>query len=277
MNYERISLLQQRDKLAAGPAHHTVQPDHIPVLPLVEDGEAGAVVGLGQHGGGGGGLIPDIQVAPGDVHHGGAGGLGIQEGQAEVFRQGEDNVAGNGVQIVLHPGGVVRVVVIAQLQEHRGGPHPPHLADGGGGFRPDLVGQGVDGFQAVGNELGGPLALCGAGVVIDQDAPGLAVLLLWGGVGVEGQVEIVVSGVGGPDGGQGGHVRRVAGEADAGGGKVGLHGVCQAVHPLLFRAAVDVQIVLLGRGGEIDDGHKNDLLFSMLCGKEGLCPCGSTR
>ena len=72
---------------------------------------------------------------------------------------------------------------------------------------------------------------------------------------VQGQV--VVASVRGTDGRGGGHVGGIAGVSDTGCGEIGLHGVGQAVHPLLFGAPVDIQVVLLGGGGEIDDGHRD--------------------
>ena len=76
-------------------------------------------------------------------------------------------------------------------------------------------------------------------------------LPLAGGVGVEGQVEVIVACVGGADGGGGGLVPVVAGVLDPRGKEDGLHGVGQVVHPLLLGAqVVDVGVVLLGGWGQ---------------------------
>ena len=69
-------------------------------------------------------------------------------------------------------------------------------------------------------------------------------------------MQVVVASVRGTDGRGGSHVGGVAGVTDTGCGEIGLHGVGQAVHLLLFGAPVDIQVVLLGGGGEIDDGHR---------------------
>ena len=75
----------------------------------------------------------------------------------------------------------------------------------------------------------------------------MARLVFAGGVGVQGQVQVVVPGIGGPDGGGRRHVGGVAGVLNPRGKEHGLHGVCQAVHPLLLISqAVDIFIVFLG-------------------------------
>ena len=205
----------QGDEVGAGPAHNVVKLHHIPPLPLVEHLQPGPVIGLGKHGGGGAGHGTDVQITPAHIHHRVAGGAGLQEGQAKIFGEGQDDISGDGVQVVFHPGGVVWVVVVAQLQKDRRGPDQPHLPDGGGSLGPDLVGQGVDGLQAVGHQGGRLLAPDRAGEVEDDDPPHLAVFPLGGGIGVEGQMEIVVARVGGPDGGRGGHIGGVAAELNA--------------------------------------------------------------
>mgnify|MGYP006921976197 CR=1 FL=1 len=167
---------------------------------MVDDGEERTVRGLGQNGGVQGGAAADIEGAPVHIHHAGAGGDRSQEGQSEELSDREDQVAGDLIQVVFDPGGVVRVVVEGQLQEDGRGPDLPHFAQRCGGYRPDLVRQGVDGAQIVGDDVGGPLALDAAGVIESNGTSGSAVLSLRGGVGVEGQVEVKVSRVGGGDG-----------------------------------------------------------------------------
>ena len=74
---------------------------------------------------------------------------------------------------------------------------------------------------------------------------------------MEGQIEVVVPGIGLPDGGRRRHIRAVAGVLDAVGQEIGHHGVRQQIHVVLLGAAAgDVLVPLLGGRAEIDDGHE---------------------
>ena len=183
------------------------------------------------------------------------------EWNIEEFRQRQHQIAGDGVQIVDNPVGVGHVVVEGQLQQHGWGPHPADLADGGGGLGPHQVGQGIDGLQPVGNQLGRLPALGASGVVEGDRALGLAVLPLRRGVGVKGQVQVEIAGVGGRDGGGGRHIRGVADIPDAGGVQIGDHLVGQKVHIRFLSAPGDVIVILLRGGGEIDNRHSNTSSF----------------
>ena len=114
------------------------------------------------------------------------------------------------------PSGVVFVVMVAQLNEHRRGPGLTHLSDGGGGLRTHSVGQGIDGLEVGGHNVCCPLAVGAAGVVEHNNAPGSAVIAGGGGVGVQGQMEIISTGVGRPDGRRGGHIRCVSNVLNSG-------------------------------------------------------------
>ena len=95
---------------------------------------------------------------------------------------------------------------------------------------------------------------------------------------LEGEIQVVPPLVGLPDGAGGGHVRGVAGVADAAAVEVGRHGVRQAVHPVLLAAAAgDVGVVLLGGWAEIDRGHGATSCRPILCGggKAGARPRGA--
>ena len=187
---------------------------------------------------------------------------GPDEGDGEIVGEAEHQVAGDLSEVIFDPAGVVLVVVVPQLQQYGGELGVPDLPQGGGGAGDHLVRQGVDGAEVVDENLGGAPALGAGGVVEGDDAPDAAVVALAGGVGVEGQIEVVPPGVGLPDGGAGGHVGGVAGVADAAAVEVGDHGVGQAVHPVLLAAgAGDVHVFFLGGRAEIDDGHSENLLF----------------
>ena len=158
--------------------------------------------------------------------------------------------------MALQPGGVGVVVVVPDLQQHRGEPGLAHLPQGGGGPGGDLIWQGVDLPQLLGDQLRRPLAVDAAGIVEGDDAPLLAVAALRGGVGVEGQVQVELPLVGLPDGAAGGHLRPVALVLDAVGQQVGHQGVRQQIHVVLLGpAAGDVHIPVLGGRAEINSGH----------------------
>ena len=65
---------------------------------------------------------------------------------------------------------------------------------------------------------------------------------------MQGQVQVIVAGVGGADGGGRRPVRGIAGVADARGKEQRLHGVGQPIHLFFLCAeAVDIVVELLGR------------------------------
>ena len=66
----------------------------------------------------------------------------------------------------------------------------------------------------------------------------------------------------------------VAGETDARGSEIGLQRIGQTVHPFLFRAAGNIEIILLSGGRKVDIGHEKNLLLLILChfgGKGVIC------
>ena len=243
------------DIRGGGVAHVLAVPDHVPVLVASVDPHGGPVGDVGDHGGAGAGAAAQIQGAA-DVYRALPGVCGPDEGNVKKVREAENEIPGNLRQAVLDPAGVLVVVVIAQLQQHGGEFRVPHLAKACGGPGDHLVGQGVDAAQVVDKDLRGPLALGAGGVVEGDDAAHIAVVVRRGGVGVEGQIEVVPAGVGLPDGAAGGHVGRVALVADAAAVEIGDHGVRQAVHPVLLAAgAGDIGVVFLCGWAEVDNGH----------------------
>lgn len=150
--------------------------------------------------------------------------------------------------MALQPDGVGVVVVVADLHQHRRSLGLAHLSQGGGLPGSDLVGQGVYLSQFLGDQLRRPLALGAAGVIKGDDAPLLTVVSLRRAVGVQGQIEVVGSGVGLPDGGPGGHLRPVPLILNPIGEQVRDQGVRQQVHIVLLRAAAgDILVPLLCR------------------------------
>ncbi|CAN3972996.1 DUF1778 domain-containing protein, partial [Dysosmobacter welbionis] len=60
-----------------------------------------------------------------------------------------------------------------------------------------------------------------AGVIEGNNAPFLAIAPLWGGVGVERQIQVILPLIGLPDGAAGSHLRPVALVLDAVGEQIG--------------------------------------------------------
>ena len=149
-----------------------------------------------------------------------------------------------------NPLGVGGVIVVADLQQHRGHLRLAHLPQGGGGAGRHQLGQGIDLLQIRHEDVGGPPAVGAGGIVKGDDAPLTALAAaVAAGVGVEGQIEVVAAPCRLGDGGGSGHLRRVAGEADGIGPQIWLHGVGDAVHPVLLAAgAGDVGVILLCGG-----------------------------
>ena len=240
------------DKLRRGVPYVVPVPYHIPVLVLSVDPHGGPIRNAGNYGGIRSGAAAEVQGAAAGVDRGLPGIYGPDEGDAEIVGEAEDQVPGDLRDVVLNPAGVLIVVVVPDLQQHGGEFGIPNLPQAGGGAGHHLVGQGIDAPQVVDEDLGRPLALGAGGVVEGDDAADVAVVALRGGVGVEGQVEVVPALVGLPDGAAGGHVGGIALIADAAAVEVGDHGVRQPVHPVFLTAgAGDVHVVFLRTGNNI--------------------------
>ena len=230
--------------------------DHIPPLPFAVDGDGGAVGKVGDDGPRGGGCVPQVQRAVADLHCSLHRHHGIDERQAEKLCQRPGQLLGDGVHVALHPGGVLVIVVVPDLYQHRREPGQAHLPQGSGGLGGDLVGQGIDFPQLRRDELRRPAALGAAGIVKGDDAPLLPVAPLRRRVGMQGQIQVVPAGVGLPDGGGRRHGRAVAFVADAVGQQVRHQRIRQQVHVVLLGAAAgDVHIPVLGGRAQIDNGH----------------------
>ena len=147
--------------------------------------------------------------------------------------------------------------MVADLHQHRRHGGLAHLPQGGGRADIHLIRQRIDGPQILHDQLGATPAVGGGGIVKGDDTPGPALAgAVAGGVGVEGQIEVVVPLVPLPDGCGGGGGRIVATKADAIGPKIRLHGVGDLVHPVLLAAAAgDIGIILLGGGTQKYTGH----------------------
>ena len=220
----------------------------MPAVGGVEDGDGGPVGGLGEDGGGCVGPGPDVQTAPLHIYHPGAAVFRLEEGDAEILGQGQHDDPGGAVQVGFDPVGILHIVVEGQLDEDGGGGDLSDLPQSGGGLGAHQIGIGVDGLQAICDEFCRPLAVGAARVVEDDGPSGPARHVPGGGVGVEGQMEVVAPGVGGGDGRSGGHIRGIPAVPDAGGVQHGDHLVGQEVHPLLLGSAVDVWVPVLSTG-----------------------------
>ena len=110
------------------------------------------------------------------------------------------------------------------------------------------MGRGINFPQVFRDQLRAPLSPGAAGIVKGDDAPGGGLgLPIPDGVGMEGQVEVIIAAVGLPDGGGRRGVRIVAAEADAVRPQIGLHGVGDLIHPVFLTAAAgDIGVPVLG-------------------------------
>ena len=203
---------------------------HVPVLIAAVHRHAVAVGKPGRYRGLEGGAGAEVHRAAGDGGYLTRLGSGGGVGQAKVLREAQHQIGGDAGDILLNPQGIVGVIVVAKLQQHRGEPGLAYLSQRGGGPCGHLLRQGVDVPEVFHEQLRRPAAVGAGGIVEGENAPALALGAGAGGVGVEGQIEVVLSGVGLPDGGGGGHVRRIAGELDAVEQQNGLHGIGQQVH-----------------------------------------------
>lgn len=124
--------------------------NQVPAIVFVNDRHLGAVVELGD--GRRVKVRPAVNIQGAQLRPDFPGqGIAVrEEGNAEIFCEGEHDALRHGVDVGDDPLGVVRVVVEPQLQQDRRRPDPANLADGGGGFRADQVGKGVDGLEAIG-------------------------------------------------------------------------------------------------------------------------------
>ena len=227
-------VLRQADKGGADVAQMLPVGHHVPVLIAAVHRHAVAVGEPGRYRGLEGGGGAEVHRAAGDGGYLTRLGSGGGVGQAKVLREAQHQVGGDAGEILLDPQGVVGVVVVAQLQQHRGEPGLAYLSQRGGGPCGHLLRQGVDVPEVFHEQLRRPAAVGAGGIVEGENAPAPAPGTGAGGVGVEGQIEVVLSGVGLPDGGGGGHVRRIAGELDAVEQQNGLHGIGQQVHKVFL-------------------------------------------
>lgn len=109
----------------------------------------------------------------------------LPERNAEILRQRKNNGSGNEPQVLGDPVGVGLVVVIGQLDEHRGGAGLPDFSNGGGAQGAHLARDGIDGGKGLGNEIRRLFALGAGGVIIDVAALNLTVEIGRRGIGME--------------------------------------------------------------------------------------------
>ena len=125
--------------------------------------------------------------------------------------------------------------MVAQLQQYGGHIGLADLAQRGGGTGIDLVRQRIDVFQIFHKNIRRAAAISTGGIVKSDDTADGALLGTIGtAVGVKRQIKIVTSRICQADGAGGGHVGGVAGKTDGVGQKIGLHGIGDQVHKVLF-------------------------------------------
>ena len=166
-------------------------------------------------------------------------------GRGERSGDGQRQAARDRKQVVFYPQGVGHVVVVAQLRKDRRCFRQAYLRDGGRGKRTHTVGQGIDLFQIVHDDIRHAQPVQAGRVIVDVDAAHLPGNGGWRGVAVQREMKIVIPGVGGTDGIADGAVRVIARDVDAGSLKIWNHQVCQTVHPVFLISAGDVGIILL--------------------------------
>ena len=139
--------------------------------------------------------------------------------------------------------------MIAQFGQHSRGTGAGDFTDRGGRACLYLVGQGVDLAQLGDHGVGQTTAALGTGIIIDVDAAQFSRKAFRCSVGVQSDMCVVGSGIGGEDGGGGCHFRCVAGVDNARSGQIGFHRVGNQVHIIFFAArAVIEQVKLLCAG-----------------------------
>ena len=284
MFFSLVASFLQTDKglcqLHIGGAHIPQLPAGlygVPALPFSVNGDGRPLGQAADNAGVGKGALAQVQVSPcgGDCSDLGRNGLG--KGEKEVFRHGLRHIDGDGLDIFPDPAGVLLVVVVGELDEGGGRDGFGDLSQPEGGNGPHPFGVGINLPEVGRDDLGGPAAVPAPGGVVDLGAPERPLLPLGGGVGMEGEVEVVGAFLGLLDGGSGGHVRGVAGVADAVGQQPGDQGVRDEVHVVFLVPAAVIEVVFLGGGAEIDAGHRHHpfqsfSLFYEKCKKEVTKP-----
>ena len=112
-------VLCQGDVVRTGIADSRAVMHHIPVLPTAVDSEGGALWRPGKDPGSQVGPFPDTEGAGLGGDHPGAYRHWLDKGNAEILRQGKDDVSGNALDIFRDPVSVIHVVVISEFNEDR--------------------------------------------------------------------------------------------------------------------------------------------------------------
>lgn len=121
---------------------------------------------------------------------------GFHERYAEVFRQSQHQGAGDQLDVVDDPEGVLGVVMVGQFDEIGRSLYQTQLSQRGVCHRSDFGGIRIDDLQVFCKDLRGACSLGAGGVIVNVAPLKLSGESRWCGVGMEGQMEIVVSSVG---------------------------------------------------------------------------------
>ena len=91
----------------------------------------------------------------------------FDKGDFKVLCQGKDDVSGDFIDMIADPFRVHGIVVVGEFDQDGGGAGARDLAERGG--RPDgnIVGVGIEGFQAGNNGLSNLFAAQGIGIIIN--------------------------------------------------------------------------------------------------------------
>ena len=139
--------------------------------------------------------------------------------------------------------------MVGQLDEVGRSLYQAQLSQRGVCHRSDFGGIRIDDLQVFCKNLRGTCSLGAGGVVIDVATLKLSGEGRWCGVGMEGQMEIVVARVGQSDGLQQSVIRVISRKGNAAGNEIRLHGVSHQIHVIFFAPqSVDIWIIFLHGG-----------------------------